>query len=532
MSCGEIPDGLANAEEAEAVMPRRRQIRRIDKSLCQRCKTAKSMYLIRNVTYCKACFQHNVFTRFMKTLHPPLKPSTTSDGGTNAKSKQTQGGLRPPKQIGSSLIGLSGGSSSLTMLDLLISKQYIGDDNDRIIDKTKGEKEPIWNKGFVIYVEFDHILNNQLHGSTTPGNQDESLLTSRLEEIENWVKEQNHNLTFIGLNAEDVFDPNLKKRIKALVGIQEGNEDTQSAEGISVDLKNPDLPLFPIPSSSTSTTTPLDQLRSLLASLPAPSRPSLLSSILTSLITITSQTIPNISHILLGETSTRQAQRLISGTASGKGYTLPLELAVSYKAENAITILKPMKEITTKETAIYSYLKGWNGFIRNERKWDNAGPKSKKDSRGKGDIKSLESLTELFIATLAVTHPSTVSTINRTGDKLMFTGEKGQEVSCPVCQLPVDPHALQWKSRTALTSLPTKTIADISSPDDEKNEKLATLLCYACLTTFTPPTVVAKALRSDTEPVQLPYWIGENVRRKVARVEMKEDIKDFLIGEE
>jgi cytoplasmic tRNA 2-thiolation protein 2 len=41
-----------------------------------------------------------------------------------------------------------------------------------------------------------------------------------------------------------------------------------------------------------------------------------------------------------------------------------------------------------------------------------------------------------FIAGLNVSHPSTVSTINKTGDKLVFAG--GEEISsglCPLCQM-------------------------------------------------------------------------------------------------
>ena len=38
-----------------------------------------------------------------------------------------------------------------------------------------------------------------------------------------------------------------------------------------------------------------------------------------------------------------------------------------------------------------------------------------------------------FIAGLGVTHPSTVSTINKTGEKLVFPGDALKDL-CPVCQ--------------------------------------------------------------------------------------------------
>ena len=40
-----------------------------------------------------------------------------------------------------------------------------------------------------------------------------------------------------------------------------------------------------------------------------------------------------------------------------------------------------------------------------------------------------------FIAALNVTHPATVSTITRTGDKLVFPGGNARDCLCPLCQM-------------------------------------------------------------------------------------------------
>lgn len=109
----------------------------------------------------------------------------------------------------------------------------------------------------------------------------------------------------------------------------------------------------------------------------------------------------------------------------------------------------------------------------------------------------------------------------------------------------MDPLALEWKSRTALTSLSTKTEPTTISKDQQhlygETEALAPLLCYSCLTTLTPPTVVSKAKTraqmagldvNGDEPVLLPVWVNEGVkRRQVGREKMKDEIKDFLIEE-
>jgi cytoplasmic tRNA 2-thiolation protein 2 len=156
---------------------------------------------------------------------------------------------------------------------------------------------------------------------------------------------------------------------------------------------------LPIASSSTAS-TPLESLRNLLSSLPPPSRPSLLSRILDHLLALTANSLPNISHLFLGETSSRQAERIISGTALGRGWALPLELAAAYKlptfeAEaNQIMQLKPLKDITIREAAIWCYNAGLPTL--NSRGWGGVKGKDdgKRDARGKGGVASLEMLTE------------------------------------------------------------------------------------------------------------------------------------------
>lgn len=211
-----------------------------------------------------------------------------------------------------------------------------------------------------------------------------------------------------------------------------------------------DLPI----ASSSSSLAPLVSLRNLLSSLPPPSRPSLLSRILDHLLTLAANSLHDVSHLLLGETSSRQAERIISGTALGRGWALPLELAAAYKLPSVDQLeshtfqLKPLKDITIREAAIWCHLSGLPTI--NSRGWGSIKGKDdgKRDARGKGGVASLEMLTERelsrscskgsssdaeFIAGLSVTHPSTVSTINRTGEKLVFPGD-AQRNLCPVCE--------------------------------------------------------------------------------------------------
>lgn len=138
----------------------------------------------------------------------------------------------------------------------------------------------------------------------------------------------------------------------------------------------------------------------------------------------------------------------------------------------------------------------------------------------------------------------------------------------PVCS-PEEPSSLEWKARTALTSLgkpdpsssPSTNADPATAPDPEEavrrtmhdgsvrstdqlpgTEGLAGKMCYACLTAFSnaSPGTARSASRSDLEQVQveLPYWVRERVRsghparEGMGREEMKEVIGEFLIEDE
>lgn len=149
----------------------------------------------------------------------------------------------------------------------------------------------------------------------------------------------------------------------------------------------------------------MEALRALLAGLPAPSRPTLLGHILDGLLTLSATTLPNVGVLLEGETSTRQAERVIGATAGGRGWALPLELATrlplttsasssdpSVEATTRVVRIKPMKDITVKEAAIYCRTSGLESV--NERKWDGTVGEPRRDARGKGAFASIEALTE------------------------------------------------------------------------------------------------------------------------------------------
>lgn len=102
----------------------------------------------------------------------------------------------------------------MCMLDMLTRGGYIGDGTEKTVDKTKGEKEVIWERGYAVYVEFAGVVE---------GGEDRT----------EWMKQiaQSRGLEFVGLKAEDVFDTSLVERLG-------GVEDQAVDAAFHVDLKD------------------------------------------------------------------------------------------------------------------------------------------------------------------------------------------------------------------------------------------------------------------------------------------------------
>lgn len=109
----------------------------------------------------------------------------------------------------------------MSMLDMLSANQMVGKGDGHRPDKTKGEKQLIWDRGSMVYVEFAGVTG----------------MKDRIEEMAQLAKDR--GLTFIGLRAEDVYLPDM--------GGQAGAEGEGRA--IAVDLALPGTLKFQIKSS-------------------------------------------------------------------------------------------------------------------------------------------------------------------------------------------------------------------------------------------------------------------------------------------
>lgn len=314
----------------------------------------------------RKCFEHMITMRICKSLHPPMLPDV---GGKKTHQQ------RPHMQSGDVLVALSGGAGSTTLLHQLYLHDYYGKaSRNGQWDPRQGQKPTVWKNGWAVHVDFSSVTST----------------ASQMETLRALAEER--ELRFVDVKAEDVFDPSFRARLAKLGG----DDAATTSSAMSVNLGESGLPLYPAPETSSSTATPLQHLETLLASLPPPSRPALLADILNALLTEVALSLPNIQHLLTGETSTREAQRVISGTASGRGWALPLELArqrdLPSSSGEAVVLIKAMKEVSLKEAAFWAH--GHRLSTMNERRWDSTVGGSRRDARGKGTIASIEALTE------------------------------------------------------------------------------------------------------------------------------------------
>jgi len=234
------------------------------------------------------------------------------------------------------------------------------------------------------------------------------------------------------------------------------------------------------------------------------------------------------TKILVSENATRLSIKLLLNIAEGRGGSLPYDIGVSDSRDDQVGIIRPMRELTSKEVAFYNRLHDIEPIV-NESLDTMVVSKA-----------SLQKQTEAFVTNLQATFPSTVSTIFRTGDKLtvsddlISTGEH-----CVVCQIPLSEREAPKVARN-LSSKLTAT-EDNREPGDsdccgkgdnscQSNAKYSfssanssdviQRLCYGCRLTF----------RDMGDRVEdLPPYVVNECERLYRRSKMKDSIQDFLL---
>ncbi|KAJ3081706.1 Cytoplasmic tRNA 2-thiolation protein 2 [Quaeritorhiza haematococci] len=179
--------------------------------------------------------------------------------------------------------------------------------------------------------------------------------------------------------------------------------------------------------------------------------------------------------LFVGDNATRIAIKAISQTSKGRGYSMPLDIGNEAAWFTDVTILRPLKEVLSKEIGIFNHYQSIQIH-----------PAATTSVTTKMPAKaSIDRLTEEFIVGLQRDYPSTINTIVRTISKVS-TGYHQEEEEpltgktikdgkkdgstkvkagtggkipanarrCPLCGGPVRPGADLWRSRHTIKELP------------------------------------------------------------------------------
>uniref|UniRef100_UPI00358E7C40 cytoplasmic tRNA 2-thiolation protein 2 n=1 Tax=Myxine glutinosa TaxID=7769 RepID=UPI00358E7C40 len=125
------------------------------------------------------------------------------------------------------------------------------------------------------------------------------------------------------------------------------------------------------------------------------------------------------TKVLLGESCSRIAVRLLSNVLLGRGATLARDTGFCDDRYGDVSLLRPMREHMAKEIAFYNHVYKVSTVMMPSL-----------DTKT-GD--SINRVTEDFVNDLQAQFPSTTSTVFRTGDKLALDDSKAGADRCTLC---------------------------------------------------------------------------------------------------
>ncbi|XP_014664653.1 PREDICTED: cytoplasmic tRNA 2-thiolation protein 2-like isoform X2 [Priapulus caudatus] len=254
------------------------------------------------------------------------------------------------------------------------------------------------------------------------------------------------------------------------------------------------------------------------------------------------------TKLMVGDTGTRLAVRVMSNVAQGRGSALALDTGFSDDRHGIAVLLRPMMDFTGKEIVMY------NRF-HDIRPVTIAAFTTKSSCAA-----SITKLSQTFVLQLQEHFPSTINTICRTAGKICEATDLGSKrpAQCCMCKISLDtsvvvPSALQ--SVLYSQSLATKA-EELSSPSCEstpslkvpaetnccentepdggtccsqrrRDERMTSadlcgMLCYGC-----------RLIIHDMDSIEnLPHDMVKAVATQSNRAKIKEEILEFLLDDD
>ncbi|KAF8134912.1 hypothetical protein EV363DRAFT_1256750 [Boletus edulis] len=470
--------------DQDALMPRRLRFNKGKD--CIKCKANPGKIVIRHAVYCKECFIPLVMLKFRRSL----EPSVNASAGTSKRPKL--------KASGSLVLGFSGGLGSSILLDM-VHKTYFVNESSANGEARGGTNHPrsasVWTSCAVCYVEVC---------SAFPETRDRT--NEIIKALAPYPK-----FDFIPLRLEYAFDDSWWRSITTT---------DQDRSQLTIELGKDGLYTEALRHGPSCDLSPVDALRTYLASLPTQTAISSAIRILVRLLLLYTARSHRASHLLLGTSLTTLSISLISCISQGGGHSIREEFqeewyyGIPATAENAdaIRVVRPLRDVTMKECSMFAW---WNSIHVVGRD---------------GQIRAtagIPGLTKDFIVGLEKDYPSTVSTIARTCAKL--EPKNASPGLCILCQRPIQEGLDDWKTRISIRSysdaklgpdlvyLPTPVppnSSDVTMSD--QCPSISKQLCYSCRTTLTSrgsraakPTQ-PRVIHSTQQPLSapLPLWVS------------------------
>ncbi|XP_047459543.1 cytoplasmic tRNA 2-thiolation protein 2 isoform X2 [Mugil cephalus] len=305
----------------------------------------------------------------------------------------------------------------------------------------------------------------------------------------------------------------------------------------------------PLPDVQEPKTRLLQQLIESAKTLTA--KEDLLSTLRQHLLVHTART-QGYSKLMLGDSCTRLAVKLLSSISLGRGAQLAQDTGFSDSRYGDIVSVRPMRDYSAKEIAFYNRMFSVPCVVVPSL-----------DTKT-SDKASVQRLTESFVTKLQADFPSTVSTIYRTSEKLQSAGRSSSTADqmfdrCLLCMCTLDtavgeasafqstliseqlsqiksggststetPGQNQSSTRQCCSSAGVEDCGSTArgggccnSAKAPETPDLKRLLCYSCQLT----------VRDLSSVDHLPQYILSEAQRRQRRSQMREEISEFLLDD-
>ncbi|CCF51787.1 hypothetical protein NDA11_006009 [Ustilago hordei] len=474
-------------------------------TICVKCRMNPAISIFRDSIYCQSCALAVFYQKAKSGLEyargaglakyvaaakaavlsdrPAASTSTTAPTvngeGSKTGNQINNGGGNAEVNVSASIaVAFSGGSSSRALLRSAV--QYFRPET--VVDRTARRKKGRGDKADPTPIDSASSERKNSAGPTGRFNEvgkiyvffiDDSALipdgVDQTEEVRKMVEEENcPDLHFVPLKIEDIY-----------------RTTSSSAQGVAWRLHDSDTQH--LASTSTSVSNPTQAIKDLFASLHPTSTPRTgassartrvedLHRILIATLLRSTASEYDCSALLLGDSATRISIRLIEDLAKGAGHKLPVQGSDAVWIDDLL-VVRPLKGHLMQEILFYTSALGLEPLFPEQHVVLSTVSTNDICSNTNSNVpamdkSSIAKLTETFILNLEKGVPSTVTTIGKTGSKLVLNqptstaqGEEGVANSTSSFQQ-VGP-SVSLRSRAQIpptTGMAGMTLSDPSEP--------------------------------------------------------------------